>query len=228
MPIQELTKREIDSYRQWLNELDQEAREPGGDLSTCDTQVWNYFNPSGVTGRQIYESFTNEELLDILIRTIDRPGNKPNYDQVYYIYKRYLRLRFQSLNNAKDRAKARVKQLREQEKWPPDWPTRVSTSKFVLRCEKAKYPLTDQELLELDAFCCRVRKTRRPPLESQLPQTVAKICKARHLSFQKSMKLMGIPALNQLSLRHMLKYWQKQWNAENGGTAPQVKGDNEA
>ena len=62
---QALTARELAGYRQWLAELDQEAREEGGDPSLRDPELRRYFDPHTPCGRQVYESYTDGELLDL-------------------------------------------------------------------------------------------------------------------------------------------------------------------
>ena len=107
----QLTKKQIQGYRQWLSELDEEAREPGGNLLVCDPEVWQCFNPHKSTGYQVYMSYSDEELLDVLLKTMDRPGHNPDYSDLYCVYKQYLRCRFGSFGTAKKQAKVRMKRL---------------------------------------------------------------------------------------------------------------------
>ena len=72
-----LTKRQLEGYRQWIAELDEESRKLGGGSESCDSELYRYFAPDQVVGRQVYESFSDEELLDIMIRTMHHQGHKP-------------------------------------------------------------------------------------------------------------------------------------------------------
>ena len=126
-----LTAKELAGYRQWLAELDQEAREEGGDPARRDPELARYFDPRTPCGQQVYESYTDGELLDILIRTMERPGHSPRYEEVYCFYLDYIRLRFQGLNNAKELARGRLKRQELRKRWPPDWHERVTAEPVV-------------------------------------------------------------------------------------------------
>lgn len=106
-----LTLRELNGYRQRLSDLDEEARDPGGGLTRHDPELRQYFDPDTLIGRQVYESYTDEELLDILIRTLQQQGYNPHFELVYCGYKDYMHLRFNQLNMAKDKARARLEKL---------------------------------------------------------------------------------------------------------------------
>lgn len=76
---QKLAEKELAGYRQWITELEEEARQTGGDLTLCDGEVWQYFDPGKPLGYQIYRSYSDEELLDILIKTMNHQGRTPDY-----------------------------------------------------------------------------------------------------------------------------------------------------
>lgn len=217
----QLTAKQLAGYRQWLAELDEEAHEPGGDPAFCDSEVWQDFDPNRPIGRQVYESFSDEELLDILLRTMDRPGHSPRFDEVYCIYRQYLRLRFDGLNNAKDRAKARRKHLRDQEKWPADWWERVSPEPLIQYCRTRKREPETQDLLLFQELCGIARRCQLPPvLTSAQSRRLEALCGAK-----RALELMGIPALNKSSLRHMQRYWSLERTKQQTGQADPNKED---
>ena len=75
---QKLTEKEAAGYRQWLSELDEESREEQGtSRQAMDSDLWRIFDPKGNIGRQIYESYTDEALLEAVVVTMDHPGHKP-------------------------------------------------------------------------------------------------------------------------------------------------------
>ena len=47
-----------------------------------DPDIWGVFNPKGNIGRQIYESYTDEALLEAVVGTMDHPGHKPRTYQL--------------------------------------------------------------------------------------------------------------------------------------------------
>ena len=72
---QKLTEKELRGYRQWLSELDEESRgEQGTSRQAMDPDLWRIFDPKGNIGRQIYESYTDEALLEAVVVTMDHRG----------------------------------------------------------------------------------------------------------------------------------------------------------
>ncbi len=57
-----------------------------------DTSLWREY--MGETGRRLYESFTDEELLDILRDTAQALGHAPAQKEVFCVYRSYIRRRF--------------------------------------------------------------------------------------------------------------------------------------
>ena len=124
---QKLTEKELRGYRQWLSELDEESRgEQGTSRQAMDPDLWRIFDPKGNIGRQIYESYTDEALLEAVVVTMDHPGHKPRTYQLSPIRQVYLKQRFGNINKACWAARGFRKRLEEQKRWPPDWPERVS------------------------------------------------------------------------------------------------------
>ena len=201
-----LSKKELTEYRRWIAELEEEAREQGGNMQTCDPEVWAQFEPHSDPGRQIYASFTDEELLDLLIRTMDRPGHSPRVEEIHVIYREYLRLRFRGLNTAKSLAKTRRKQLEEERRWPWDWPDRVSPRPLLDRLAQRGQAAGPEDLALLERLCAEARAARLPPALSETERDQLNrlcICKT-------ALELMGIPVLNKAGLRHMVRYWEKE------------------
>lgn len=98
---QKLTEKELRGYRQWLSELDEESRgEQGTSRQAMDPDLWRIFDPKGNIGRQIYESYTDEALLEAVVGTMDHPGHKPRLYQLSLIRQVYLKRRFGSTNKA--------------------------------------------------------------------------------------------------------------------------------
>ena len=66
-----LTEKELKSYRALLENLDEKAHQPGEDLTICSKGAWAVFNPEQLPGKQIYNSFSDGELLDVVIYTMN-------------------------------------------------------------------------------------------------------------------------------------------------------------
>ena len=200
-----LSEKELNSYRQWAAELQEESQQPGGSCS-CDPEVWEYFNPAFPCGKQIYESFTDEELLDVVLSTMERPGHSPQFQEIHEIYRRYLSRRFGSLSRVKEAARIRYKRRRDEQRWPWDWPERVSSAAALDYCRQRGLSLSREEQTLLEHLCQVARYTRLPPVLSQ-----AQIhCLQRLGGLRQMLELMGIPRLERSALKHMRFYWQEQ------------------
>jgi|GEM_PF-1408446 len=81
-------------YKEQLARQSEETIQSGGDLSVCPDEVFEFFTVSAPTGMQIYESFTDEELLLILTVAFERVGRCPSQKEVHCIYRQYIRRRF--------------------------------------------------------------------------------------------------------------------------------------
>ena len=200
-----LSEKELTGYRQWAAELQEESQQPGGSCR-CDPEVWEYFNPAFPCGKQIYESFTDEELLDVVLPTMERPGHTPRFQEIHEIYRRYLARRFGDLSRAKELARIRYKRRRDEQRWPWDWPERVSAEPALNYCRQRGLCLSREELALLKHICQMARYTRMPPALSQ-----AQIrCLQRLGGVRQTFELMGIPRLERGALKYMRFYWQKQ------------------
>ena len=80
-----LTEKELKSYRAWLEELDEKAHQPGEDLTICSKDAWAVFNPEQLPGKQIYNSFLDGELLDVVICTMNHQGHRPDFNNIVSI-----------------------------------------------------------------------------------------------------------------------------------------------
>lgn len=221
-PRRQLTERELDGYRQWIAELEEEARAEGS-MGTCDPEVWEQFCPGSETGRQIYASFSDEELLDLLIRTMDRPGHKPRVEEIHCIYRAYLSLRFGGLHIAKERARARRKQLREREKWPWDWPERVSPQPLLEKLARRGRAANPEDRRLLEKLCKEARERGEPP--KLTPDERRRL--DRLGGCRTALELMGIPALTRAGARNMRLYWKEQRERlEAGASGPSGSGRN--
>lgn len=200
-----LSEKELTGYRQWAAELQEESQQPGGSCR-CDPEVWEYFNPAFPCGKQIYESFTDEELLDVVLPTMERPGHTPQFQEIHEIYRRYLSRRFGNLSRAKDAARARYKRGRDEQRWPWDWSERVSPEPVLSYCRQRGILLSTEERALLEHLCRTVQYTRMPPMLSQeQDRQLRRLGGARQM-----LELMGIPQLGRSALKHMRSYWRRQ------------------
>ncbi|MCB5780764.1 MULTISPECIES: hypothetical protein [Flavonifractor] len=223
---QKLTEKELRGYRQWLSELDEESRgEQGTSRQAMDPDLWRIFDPKGNIGRQIYESYTDEALLEAVVVTMDHPGHKPRTYQLSPIRQVYLKQRFGNINKACWAARGFRKRLEEQKRWPPDWPERVSADGFRAYCERIGSPLTEQDAELAEHMCRSVRESWRPPEEEEIPPELKMLFQKKRCSNKKAMELMGIPVLSKLAMKHLWSYWLSAWGKPAGPSEEKAEGD---
>ena len=201
-----LSEKELNSYRQWAAELQKESGEPGGSCN-CDPEVWEYFNPTTAWGKQIYESFTDEELLDLLLPTMKSQGHTPQFQKIHEIYRCYLGRRFGNLARVKEMARIRYKRRRDERRWPWDWPERVSVEPALDFCRKRGIRLSPEEQTLLAQLCQAAKYTRMPPVVFSQEQLR---CLQRLGGVRQLLERMGIPHLERGARKHMRLYWKKQ------------------
>ena len=88
-----MTNAEITRYKNWLRLLAEKAK-ADGTLEECSASVMDTCKISSPVGRSIYESFSDDELKEILIKFHTNNGRCPAQKEIYLIYKHYIRLRF--------------------------------------------------------------------------------------------------------------------------------------
>lgn len=207
---QQLTKEALDTYRKQLAELDRARRQAGIPPSRpLETALWRQFDPKSQVGFQIYESYSDAQLLGFMLETMDHPGHSPLWDEIFYVYQVYIRRRFGNSQRATQRARAWRKHLAERERWPPDWPEHVSCEKVAVLFAARNCPLSAQEAETLRQFCRTVQLKRTPPQEGGLPEEIKRLFRMRGLLWQKGLELMGIPFLNKRALKHLMHYWKQ-------------------
>ena len=216
-------ERQLAGYRQWLAELDQEARQPGGDLTQIDGELWEIFNPRLPLGRQICESYTDEELLSVLLPTMDHQGHKPRLEEVYCVYREYLRVRFGSLGEACRRARSWRKRWAEEQAWPADWPDRLMPDRLLDYLGRRGQPVTGEDREIVASYCAQLRCTACPPDEARGPQALLRLLQRSGCSWRRAMERLNAPVLNKIALRHMNHYWAHQRSAQTLAGNPASK-----
>lgn len=205
-----LTPGEIQGYRQWLAELDEEAHTEGGSCNICDAEVWEYFDTKSDTGRQVYDSFTDEELLEVILAS-SQDGSRPKLHEIYCVYRKYIKLRFGGWINARENA--REYRLFKQiiSKWPTGWYMKVSPQPLVTKLRESGVE-PDRVTVELfESLCREARKTGCPPyISTSVRKRINRVynCSA-------ALELMGIPSLlraeRQPLEKKLLAHWAEEY-----------------
>jgi len=91
----ELSCEEIKNMRRQLREDAEKAKlegSPAQSQAWINPQKWSQY--TGPVGRKLYESFSDEELLDLIRQETDLLGHVPAQREVFCVYRDYIRRRF--------------------------------------------------------------------------------------------------------------------------------------
>jgi hypothetical protein len=91
----ELTAEEIAKRKNWLRRFDASEKR----RVELPAQLWDYYFVGSETGSQIYQAFSDDELLDI-IRNSAHGRNAPRRQSLMRIYGLYIRTRFGGYDTA--------------------------------------------------------------------------------------------------------------------------------
>lgn len=195
----------IADARKALEERSEKTRLSGFEAINCATHVRNFYHPGSPSGKQIYMSYSGDELLDIIIGSIQKPRRVPDWDKVHYIYKLYLAQRFGNLAQAKAKARNRMRQIELWTKWPPDWPKRVSPEPLYAWMRERNRDLPAEHRDNIEKICRVAKETGVPPeLSSPECLLLGKIS-----NYKKALEMMNIPPLNKGEMRFMERYWKE-------------------
>ncbi|HWQ80454.1 MAG TPA: hypothetical protein VN381_16620 [Anaerovoracaceae bacterium] len=92
-----LSMTQIKKYRTQLHELSLKPLPEGNSRREAERRLiaqWRGFVPDKSIGRQLYQSFTDEELIAILKEAFDRLGHAPVQDDIFCFYRTYIKHRF--------------------------------------------------------------------------------------------------------------------------------------
>ncbi|MEG2420468.1 MAG: hypothetical protein RR949_01735 [Oscillospiraceae bacterium] len=85
---------EIVRRKAWLLGLAQACANPETTWRDAPEEVRAAFALSEISGMQVYESFTDEELLDLLRSAAHRLGHSPSQKEIFWVYRSYIKQRF--------------------------------------------------------------------------------------------------------------------------------------
>ena len=92
-----ISKCQLEQYRIQLSELSRETLPEGMSQSEAERRLivqWREFVPDKPVGRQLYESYTDEALVEILQDAYRRLGRSPVQSDIFCFYRTYIKHRF--------------------------------------------------------------------------------------------------------------------------------------
>ena len=200
-----MTKQDLAKAKYVLAQRNEKTRLNGFEAQWCDPAFRDYYHPGSPTGRQIYASYSGNELLDFLITYMEHHGHSPDWEKIHHVYKLYFSYHFGDLAQAKAKARSRQKALAQQAKWPPDWPERVSSVPFYKWLDENGKSYTEEDKEIIETLCTDARESGLPPDLS------AETCKylGKFGNIKKALEMMNIPPLKKTELRFMARYWNE-------------------
>lgn len=101
---QKLDAVELARRRAWLGELAAACTDAADDRKTAPEEISAAFALAETGGVQVYESYTDEELLNVLRSAAIRLGHSPSQREVFWVYRGYIKQRFEKWPYALQRA----------------------------------------------------------------------------------------------------------------------------
>lgn len=89
-----LTELQIERLKEKLHKLSIEKDDTDYKKDDRETNIWKYFSTSTFYGKQVYKSYSDEELVDILRERAKKLNHSPAQKEVFWIYREYIKLRF--------------------------------------------------------------------------------------------------------------------------------------
>lgn len=170
--MRRLTETELERYRRELARL---AENDAAEWEETDPSC-RRFAPDSPRGCQIYESYSDEELLDLLRGIARRLGRSPAQHEVFCVYRCYLRARFKN------------------------WPTalrRAGLSRAAGKCGKSLAQM-ERETRDFNALLAQVREKAvelgRMPHPTDLPE----VCRALNKRFQNWGEVLSAAGVEQI------------------------------
>ncbi len=190
---------EIGIYRKHLAKLRPKAAD--------EPRFMQIFDPTQEPGRSIYASFTDAELLEMVLDIIPDGKKGARWERLNMVYTAYLEVRFGSRTNTEAKALA-YRHYRELEQvWPPDWPERVSPEGLLQYAARRGITVTEEMRVVLDSICERARKFCEPPT---IPKTERGKLGRLGSDCGTVLRKMNIPVLSTNELRYLRNYWREQ------------------
>ena len=190
---------EIGAYRRQLVRLSPKEADTA--------KIMQIYNPGKEPGRSIYASFTDAELLEIVLLAIPAGQKAVCWERLNVVYTAYLEVRFGGRQKTAEKALA-YQHYRELELlWPPDWPERVSPERLLQWGERRGTAITEEMREALLGICERAKKACEPPtLTKTEREKLRKLAADSNIIFSK----MNIPLLSKNELKYLKNYWRQQ------------------
>lgn len=172
-----------------------------------ETKLMLQYDPTREPGQSVYASFTDAELLEIVLAAIPAGQRAVRWERLNAVYTAYLAVRFGSRTNTAEKALA-YRHYREMEQlWPPDWPERVSPAGLLQYAARRGFSVTEEMRGVMENICERARKFCEPPTITKTERS-----KLGRLGSDCNTVLskMNIPVLSTNELRYLRNFWREQ------------------
>ncbi len=158
-----LTPEETDHYRRLIEELAEQAEQA---LNTQQAEErmykrYHFLTLSDGLGRAVCLGYSDEELLEILRQTARKLGRAPTQNEVFFLYRIYLKSRFRTWPAAL--RKAGMRQMPAADLEMPDWASMeaeepeicAALQKVSLLQKRVGYPPRKREVPQAKILCER-------------------------------------------------------------------------
>ena len=94
MPQKKVTEKEIAKLKSALLNIVVKQKDKNNGRRDASSPICRIYSTGSITGRQIYESFTDEQLLDYLRIMAKEKNHSPAQKEVFWVMRDYIKLRF--------------------------------------------------------------------------------------------------------------------------------------
>lgn len=94
MKYVKLSAQQIEKLKQKLLEISKKTLDKDLGHGDKESPVWKTYSHTSVIGKQVYQSFSDEELLEVLRQTAEALGHSPSQKEIFWVWREYIRLRF--------------------------------------------------------------------------------------------------------------------------------------
>lgn len=94
MKSKKLSKQKLHRMYEKLTKVSLECLDTNLGNMDKESDGWKHFSLSTASGRQLYESLSDEQLLKVLYDTAENLGRAPSQAELFWVWREYIKLRF--------------------------------------------------------------------------------------------------------------------------------------
>ena len=152
MRDEKLSEKQLKDLLEQLNTLAAKSADTNMHYDDRESYAWKYLSKSSITGKQLYESLSDEDMLEVIRDEAKRLDHAPSQKEMFWVWREYIKLRFQ--------------------KWPyalkaANLPTKAGTGGKTMKQIELEYILKENAL---ESFRQKAIELGRIPHPKEMPE----------------------------------------------------------